>query len=200
MLVLETLTGVTLGHIVDHLEQRLPEQALGHLGRQLCSAVRYLHSQGYLHLDIKPGNIISSGGRALLIDLGVARPPGPCRRGPGTPAYMAPEQIRGGHLGPAADVWGIGLVLYHAATGHQPFDLAGPSGSDGRETATGDLPGRYPQLARRAPRIRARRRLPRPVAEVIDACLSPDPGRRPTLQRLDGTLAILTGEAETAVR
>jgi serine/threonine protein kinase len=196
MLVLETLPGVTLGYILDELGQRLPQQALGHLGRHLCSAVRYLHSFGHLHLDIKPGNIISSAGRAQLIDLGVARPPGPCRRGPGTPAYMAPEQARGGTLGPATDVWGIGLVLYHAATGHQPFDLPGPSRSDRRATTTGDLERRYPQLTLRAPRIRARRRLPRPVAEVIDACLSPDPHRRPTIEHLDATLAALTEETD----
>jgi eukaryotic-like serine/threonine-protein kinase len=195
MLVLETLPGVTLSYIVDEIRQRLPDQSLGHLGRQLCSAIRYLHSRGCLHLDVKPSNIIASGGGAKLIDLGVARAPGPCRRAPGTPAYMAPEQARGGTLGPATDVWGIGLVLYHAATGHQPFDLPGASGSDRRTTATAELAGRYPQLTRRAPRIRARRRLPRPVAEVIDACLSPDPARRPALDQLDGALATLTDEA-----
>ncbi|NMH97715.1 serine/threonine-protein kinase [Pseudonocardia acidicola] len=193
VLVLETLSGVTLAYIIDDLGQRLPAAALGHLGRHLCSVTRYLHGAGYLHLDIKPGNIITNAGRAQLIDLSLARPPGRYRRGSGTPAYMAPEQIRGGHLGPATDVWGIGLVLYEAATGFAPFDLPGPTPSVRRRTATADLADRYPQLTRRAPRIRARRRLAHPVADAIDACLAPDPDRRPTLAALDAALAALTG-------
>lgn len=201
MLVMETLPGVTLDYVIDTLGERLPDEALGHLGRHLCSAVRYLHAHGFLHLDIKPSNIISSAGRAQLIDLGLARPPGPCPRGPGTPAYMAPEQARGGILSATTDTWAIGLVLYHAATGHHPFDIPDPSvpdhsASQHHRTATADLPGHYPQLARRAPRIRARRRLPRPVADLIDACLSPDPAGRPALDDLDTALTTLTDDVD----
>ncbi|MCW2721333.1 serine/threonine-protein kinase [Pseudonocardia sp.] len=196
VLVLETLSGVTLGYVLEELEQRLPAEALGHLGRHLCSAVRYLHAHGHVHLDIKPGNIVSSEGRAQLIDLGLARPPGIYPRGPGTPAYMAPEQVLGGYFGPAADVWGLGLVLYYAATGHQPFLRPGRSDPQHR-TATAELTDHYLQLTHEAPRLRARRRLPREVAEVIDGCLSMEPGGRPALADLDAALALLTGEDET---
>ncbi|MBN9099486.1 MAG: serine/threonine protein kinase [Pseudonocardia sp.] len=194
VLVLETLAGATLGHVLDDMGQRLPLGALGHLGRHLCSVVRYLHGYGYLHMDIKPGNIISNGGRAQLIDLSLARPPGPSSAGNGTPAYMSPEQARGGDLGPPVDVWGVGLVLYEAATLHQPF-ARGPHSRavSGSCTRPADRPGeRYPQLVRRAPRVRARRRLPRPVAEVIDACLSGAAGDRPTLAELDRVLGTVT--------
>jgi serine/threonine protein kinase len=154
--------------------------------------VHYLHGAGYLHLDVKPSNVIADEGRAKLIDLGLASPPGPCHAGLGTRYYMSPEQARGGDVGPAADVWGIGLTLYEAATGYHPFvDDADDSDAAAETTDTADL-GSLLQLTRRAPKLRARRRLPAEVAEVIDACLEPDPARRPTLDRLDAALALLT--------
>ncbi|MFY9807334.1 MAG: serine/threonine-protein kinase [Pseudonocardiaceae bacterium] len=191
LLVLENLTGATLGYLLDGGRQRLGAQDLGHLGRHLCSALRYLHSHGYLHLDVKPSNIIACDGIARLIDLSLARPPGRCSAGLGTPGYMSPEQVTGGELGPPADVWGIGLVLYQAATGWQPFDIPGSSASGSVNTSTLSLC--HIQLTRPAPRIRARRRLPVGVAEVIDACLHRDPDQRPTLEGLDAALVALTG-------
>jgi serine/threonine protein kinase len=103
---------------------------------------------------------------------------------------MSPEQITGNDLGPPADVWGIGLVLYQAATGNQPFDLSGRNGSAGSRTST--LARCHARLSRPAPKIRARRRLPAEVAEMINACLQQDPAQRPTLQNLDATLSTLT--------
>ncbi|MGH3572914.1 MAG: serine/threonine-protein kinase [Pseudonocardiaceae bacterium] len=191
LLVLENLTGATLGYLLDGGGQRLGAQDLGHLGRHLCSALRYLHSRGHLHLDVKPSNIIACDGVARLIDLSLARPPGRCSAGLGTPGYMSPEQVTGGDLGPPADVWGIGLVLYQAATGLQPFDIPGSSASGSVNTSTLSLC--QLQLARPAPRVRARRRLPADVAEVIDACLHRDPDQRPTLEGLDAALVTLTG-------
>jgi eukaryotic-like serine/threonine-protein kinase len=190
LLVLENLTGATLGYLLDG-GQRLGAQDLGHLGRHLCSALRYLHSRGHLHLDVKPSNIIACDGVARLIDLSLARPPGRCSAGLGTPGYMSPEQVTGGDLGPPADVWGIGLVLYQAATGLQPFDIPGSSASGSVNTSTLSLC--QTQLARPAPRVRARRRLSADVAEVIDACLHRDPDQRPALEGLDAALVTLTG-------
>jgi eukaryotic-like serine/threonine-protein kinase len=113
--VLETLGGSTLGAL-----GRLDEDDALELGRQLCSAVGYLHGRGWLHLDLKPDNLIAEAGRLKVIDLSIAQRPGripPCT---GTRGFMAPEQERGGVVGPAADVWGIGGVL--RAAGHA--DLA----------------------------------------------------------------------------
>lgn len=191
VLVLENLTGATLSYLLDRGRQRLGAQDLGHLGRHLCSALRYLHSQGQLHLDVKPSNIIACDGVARLIDLSLARPPGRCSAGLGTPGYMSPEQVAGGDLGPPADVWGVGLVLYQAATGLQPFDIPGSSASGSVNTSTLSLC--RTQLARPAPKVRARRRLPADVAEAIDACLQRKPDQRPTLEGLDAALATLTG-------
>jgi serine/threonine protein kinase len=57
-----------------------------------------------------------------LIDLGIARPPGPGRRGVGTPGYLAPEQARGSTVGPEADVYALGLVLHECLSGRRAFD------------------------------------------------------------------------------
>jgi serine/threonine protein kinase len=196
LLVLENLTGATLSYLLDRDSRRpgpgrsakLSAADLSYLGQQLCSALRYLHSRGYLHLDVKPSNIIASQGVARLIDLSLARPPGRCPAGTGTPGYMAPEQLTGGELGPPADVWGIGLVLYEAATATQPFDIPDVSLSTGSAMSRCQARQAHP-----APKIRARRRLPPDVATVIDACLHRDPAQRPTLEVLDAALTTLTG-------
>jgi serine/threonine protein kinase len=193
VLVLETLTGPTLSDLVDGdgPGSRLPAESVGHLGRHLCSAVRYVHDHGHLHLDIKPSNIIAFEGHARLVDFSLARPPGPCHRGRGTAGYMSPEQALGAPLTAAADIWAVGLSLYVAATGHRPFETDHPTGS--RSTGKLTRAERYPQLVRPVPRLRSRRRFPLPVSELIDACLRLDPTRRPTLRQLDEALTTLTG-------
>jgi serine/threonine protein kinase len=198
LLVLENLTGATLSYLLNHnggRPARLSAADLRHLGQQLCSVLRYLHSRGYLHLDVKPSNIIASHGVARLIDLSLARPPGHCPAGTGTPGYLSPEQLAGGELGPPADVWGVGLVLYQAATGTQPFDLPDVSLPTGSTLSRCDA-----LLAHPAPKVRARRRLPPDVATVIDACLHRDPDRRPTLEVLDAALATLATPPESGSR
>jgi serine/threonine protein kinase len=171
VLVLESLAGATLGYVIDNRSRRLPPGDLVYLGLQLCSGVLYLHSLGVLHLDLKPPNIISENGLVKVIDLSVARPPGRARPGVGTRQYMSPEQSRGGDLGPAADVWGIGAVLYAAATGRRPFY--------GLDDTT-----KYPQLEARAPYVRFYRRLPAALARIIDESLEPVPADRPTPEEL----------------
>jgi serine/threonine protein kinase len=170
--VLETLTGETLAHMVNRRRRRLSAAELGLLGVHVCSALGYLHGQRLLHLDLKPSNIVADQGRAKLIDMSVARAPGRAPAHVGTWCYMAPEQARGGRLTEAADVWGAGGVLFEAATGDCTFD----DGSDEHE---------YPQLVRAAAPVRSLRRgLLAGLAEAIDACLEPDPAARPTLTQL----------------
>jgi serine/threonine protein kinase len=181
VLVLESLTGATLGYVIDTRTRPLPPVDLVYLGLQLCSAIRYMHGRGVLHLDLKPSNIISESGLVKVIDLSVARPPGRGRSGIGTRQYMSPEQARGGELGAPADVWGIGAVVFAAATGRRPF--YGP-----------DMDTKYPQLDERAPPVRTFRRLPKPLAEVIDACLEPVPDDRPSTEQLFDRLETLVAE------
>ena len=173
--VLETLDGETLSHLIRRSAQRLPSGDLAHLGMHLCSAMHYLHSLGFLHIDLKPSNVISEAGRAKVIDLSLARPPGLSARGAGTRTYMSPEQARGDVLTEAADVWGIGVVLYEAATGSPAYDPAA--------NGTG-----YPQVDAPPPPISGTRRLPAPMREWISSCLSLDPGSRPTVRELSDGL------------
>jgi serine/threonine protein kinase len=194
LVVMETLTGATLAHLIDESPRRLPFAEIGHLGLHLASAIGYLHRQGWLHLDVKPSNVVAEAGRAKLIDLSVARRPGRSSGGVGTWCYMAPEQATGGDLGPAADVWGLGAVLYEAVTGEAAFDPPGEregsgssasaGGDDGEGTSGEDTDPRdrrYPQLEGPAPPVgRLRRRVPPPLAALVAACLERDPARRPT--------------------
>jgi serine/threonine protein kinase len=168
--VLETLSGETLAHLIDRRKRRLTAAELGFMGLQLSSAVSYLHRRGLLHLDLKPSNVVAELGRAKLIDMSVARPLGRAKADIGTWCYMAPEQARGGVLTAAADVWGLGGVLFEAATGDCAFD-------DGSEEG-------YPQLEGRAPPVRSLRRLPEALGAAIDACLDPDASARPTVAEL----------------
>jgi eukaryotic-like serine/threonine-protein kinase len=112
LLVLEVLGGETLGR---RLEQGpLDEDEAAVLGLHLGSALRYLHRAGIVHLDVKPSNVVLEGARARLLDLSIARPPGTIRAGVGTVGYLAPEQERGGPVGPPADVWGLAVTLGEA--------------------------------------------------------------------------------------
>ncbi len=178
LVVTETLTGETLARLVERRARLLTARELAFLGLQLASAVGYLHRHGYVHLDLKPGNIVAESGRAKLIDLSIARRPGRARPGVGTWCYMAPEQARGGQVAEPADVWGIGVVLWEAACGDTPF---------------GDESVEYPQLARRAPALRSERRLPSPLAAIVDRCLEPLPGDRPSLPELRRALEPIAG-------
>ena len=189
MVVMETLAGETLGHIIDR-EAVLSLSELAQLGLHLCSAIRYLHRHGVLHLDLKPSNVIAECGRARLIDLSVARPPGPAHAGIGTHYYLSPEQARGGDLGPPADVWGIGAVLFEAATGEPAFDDPDADSDDDEDLDYADSvsesldEGDYPQLTATARRIDELRPLPRELANLVAACLDPSPERRPSVDEL----------------
>jgi serine/threonine protein kinase len=172
VVVLEMLGGETLARMVQRRRRRLSAREVAFLGSHLCSAVHHLHARGILHLDLKPSNVVAHAGRAILIDLSIARPPGVVPAGLGTWCYLSPEQARGGDVSAAADVWGLGAVLWEAATGEPAF-------GDGRDTAP------FPQLGRRADPVGSRRpRLPRALAQVIDASLDPDPAARPSVGAL----------------
>jgi len=164
VLILETLTGETLGHLISRSRRRLAAEDVAFLGLHVCSALHYLHAEGVLHLDLKPSNVVTDNGQAKLLDLSIARPRGRGKRGVGTRQYMAPEQVRGGMLSEATDVFGVGATLFEAATGAMPF----PGGD---------------QLERRAARLRQLRpRLPRPLGDAIDSALEPDPAARPSVR------------------
>jgi len=174
VLILETLTGATLSHIIKK-HHRLGLTDLAPLGIHVCSAIHYLHNHAeFLHLDLKPSNIVCEQGHAKVIDFSIAQRPGQGHKGAGTRAYLAPEQARGDLVTPATDVWGIGVVLFEAATGRKAFH-AGNNGD-------------YEQLTRRAESVGNYCRLPVQLTTAIDSCLEPDPKHRPHVDELAKTL------------
>lgn len=182
-IILETLTGATLAYLIEETPHGLGAADVAVLGLHLVSAMHYLHSQGVLHLDLKPSNIVSERGLTKVLDLDIARPPGPSH-GSGTPRYMAPEQRRGGILSPASDVWGIGIVLFEAATRQLPFDFEPGS--------------KFPRWEHGPRPLPARRRFPRSLRRAIMSALEADPSRRPGLRELASTFDELLAKAGLA--
>ncbi len=103
--------------------------------RDIADALAHAHAHGVVHRDLKPENVIrTEDGRVKIVDFGLALVDGPAhgmppgRRWtradltPGTPAYMAPEQIRGGTVDFQADVFSFGILLYELASGMHPFE------------------------------------------------------------------------------
>ncbi len=176
-LELEFLDGLRLSTLL----RRQGALAAGHLcglGRELAAAIGHLHGQRLVHLDVKPRNIIM-GPVPRLIDLSLARrldDVGRLRSPLGTDAYMAPEQCDRALLptiGPATDVWGVGVTLYEAATGELPFARGRRDGTDEDRWTQLSHPPRPPHA-----KVQAR------VAAVIMACLARDPAGRPSALEL----------------
>jgi predicted ATPase len=96
---------------------------------QLASALSVIHEAGHVHRDVKPANVLVTGeGRVVLLDFGLVTALAERGRHPeppwvvGTPAFMAPEHLEGETLGPDADWYAVGVILYLALTGTLPFD------------------------------------------------------------------------------
>lgn len=180
-MVMETLTGATLAAVIEESPLAAGDTAL--LGRQLASALGYLHGHGWLHLDVKPSNIVVQAGRAVLIDLSLVSPPGDGRPHAGTQGYRAPEQMAGRGLTPSADVYGLGITLGEAVTG---------------ELAYGEQDRWGTGLSSRTAAWFFRRRLakaPASLADVVLACIDPDPASRPALTEVRTLLDTLAAPA-----
>ncbi|HMI31664.1 MAG TPA: protein kinase [Candidatus Limnocylindrales bacterium] len=109
-------------------ERQLPIEDAIRIAREVSDALRYAHEQGLVHRDVKPENIILSGGHALVLDFGIARtsdavptPETHTVAAVGTPAYMSPEQTSGGSLDGRADQYALACVVYEMVTGQPPF-------------------------------------------------------------------------------
>jgi eukaryotic-like serine/threonine-protein kinase len=183
--LIEHLEGPTLRSLIKR-HGALPIEQLIPLALHVASAVQYMANEDWVHLDVKPDNIVM-GVPPRLIDLSVARTlerAASVRSPIGTDAYMAPEQCdaaaRPGEIGTPADVFGLAATLFHAVAGSVPF----PRPKGARES--GDLHVRFPQL-RETP-IDLPPETPPALAEAIYAGLDKDPAKRPAAAEIAGAL------------
>lgn len=149
------------------------------LGTRLASTLAHVHARGIVHRDVKPANILlDDGGLPFLTDFGVSRIVAATQMTEtgvvvGTPAYMAPEQVRGVRAGPAADVYALGLVLLEMLTGL-------------REYPGGLVESAVARLHRR-PRVPTS--LPDPLRALLSAMTEDEPELRPTARDVAARLA-----------
>jgi serine/threonine protein kinase/tetratricopeptide (TPR) repeat protein len=135
-LVMEYVEGVPIDQYCDLHKLSIDERL--RLFREVCSAVQYAHENRVIHRDLKPVNIlIAKGGVPRLLDFGIAKLLNPecfetalvtgTHWRPMTPEYASPEQIRGGEVTTATDVYSLGVLLFELLTGHRPYRFEGQS-------------------------------------------------------------------------
>jgi hypothetical protein len=110
----------------DRLEHDgpLPVDETLRIGRELLAGLRVVHDRGLVHCDVKPANVMLGPGPAKLIDFGIATHPHEGTDGEtsiGSLRFMSPEQLHGGALTPASDLFSLGAVMYEALTGRPPY-------------------------------------------------------------------------------
>jgi DNA-binding beta-propeller fold protein YncE/tRNA A-37 threonylcarbamoyl transferase component Bud32 len=155
IVAMRLIKGGDLRRLIDE-EGPLPPHRAINLLAQVADALDAAHAAGIVHRDVKPHNILVEGDRAYLSDFGLAKAVDESGAASGasvvgTAQYMSPEQWRGDSIGPGADVYSLGCVLYEAITGVAPFE---------REEA--DTPPEMPQG----------------VEEAIRRAVAKDPARR----------------------
>jgi serine/threonine-protein kinase len=129
-IVAELIEGVTLRQLLDQRRERLLPEVAALVALPLAEALATAHARGIVHRDVKPDNVMlehaEERSRVVITDFGVAHITGMETMTVtgalvGSPAYMSPEQARGHEIGPGADIWAIGVLLYEMATGCLPF-------------------------------------------------------------------------------
>jgi eukaryotic-like serine/threonine-protein kinase len=125
-IVMELIEAPTLSDVVAR-SGPLSEHAALEVGRRLLGALRTAHERGVVHRDVKPSNVmLGADGRVTLTDFGIAQAADDPRLTTtgslvGSPGYMAPERLDGGHADPASDLWSLGATLWYAVQGRGPF-------------------------------------------------------------------------------
>ncbi|GAB2978929.1 hypothetical protein GCM10023080_050340 [Streptomyces pseudoechinosporeus] len=151
----------------------LPESSVLALGAGLSEALQAIHAAGLVHRDLKPSNVLLAPDGPKVIDFGIAISAGSSsltRSGVvvGTPAFMSPEQLTGGRAGVPSDVFALGGVLVHAATGEGPFGSGSAAGIG--VSVVHDEPGLST--------------VPEGLRPLVARCFEKDPARRPTVAEL----------------
>ncbi len=184
-LTMEYVEGKTLSKLIP--KNGLELERFFELSIPLADALSAAHERGVIHRDLKPGNVmVGRDGRVRVLDFGLAklRPFNTGHQSPvgteepteeltaegrivGTTPYMSPEQLKGDHVDPRADIFALGVVLYQMATGRHPF-----SKESSAEVISAILSETPP------PVTEVNARLPRHLGRVIRHCLEKDPNQR----------------------
>ncbi len=155
-----------------HRIGRLPAERAVEIARKICAGVAAAHDKGVIHRDLKPANImLDRRGNVVIMDFGLAAVASEltgAEARSGTPAYMAPEQLRGEEVTSRSDIYALGLVLYELFTGRRAYD-AGSMADLMRMQESGDLVSMTSIAADIDPA----------VEKAIRRCLDPAPTRRP---------------------
>jgi TolB-like protein len=195
---MELLHGASLAHRLDGAGAMTPREALP-LIEQMASALDAAHAAGVVHRDFKSANVVleamDTGTRAVVTDFGLAR--GSQQTGGasgtltvasavmGSPAYMAPEQVEGGQITPAADIYALGVVIYEMTVGRVPFE-----GDSALSTAVKRLTEDPPPPSQLVEGFDPH------WEEVILRCLERDPDNR--YRRASDVVRALKGKEEAA--
>lgn len=176
-------------------EGRLPIRDAVSILRDVARALAYAHAHGVVHRDIKPGNVLLSGGSAVVADFGIARAlhavlgctdrsAAAAVMGSGTPDYMAPEQVLGdAEADHRVDIYAFGCLAFTLFTGSPPF-----GGLPAYQTLAAHLRTRPPGLST------LRDGVPPHISALVARCLEKDPEQRP--QSANELLDELEGEGE----
>lgn len=180
-LVMELVDGPPLS---ASLETPLPPRRVAEVGAQVAAALAYAHTQGVVHRDVKPGNVLLRGdGRVKLADFGIAKLLGEqslhTKTGTvlGSVHYLAPEQVAFEEITPATDVYSLGLLLLRCLTGYHAFEGPTIESALARLSADPEIPADLPEDWR----------------ELLVAMTARRPEDRPAAAEVAGRLGHLSG-------
>jgi serine/threonine protein kinase len=170
-IVMEYIQGETLKRFCEPDGPRLKVERVVDIMLKVSLALDYVHKNGVLHKDIKPANImLTADGTPKLMDFGIAatqaQPEERVTRVEGSPMFMSPEQCRGLPLGPTADLYALGALMYLLLAGKPMFIASHP-----KELFL--LVKTAP-----APSLKGRKGIPEALAQIVDRLLAKDPAAR----------------------
>jgi peptide/nickel transport system substrate-binding protein len=188
-IVMELVSGRSLGAEIAACGGRLPWERVADIGAKIADALGHAHAAKIVHRDMKPDNVLIAGDRVVVTDFGIARVADANSKLTatgtvmGTPQFMAPEQLEGAQVGPAADMWSLGATLYTAAEGRSPFEGPTLSAVIAGVLARDPAPPQYSG----------------PMIAVLAQLLTKSPEARPSADRAaQGLRAALAGQSVTA--